>query len=179
MSIWDDISFSDTRKTASLDEVLNERLRPSDLVDKSRVASRDRQASQLAEGVRVVAHTNNGLLIPNTLPMAGTKGRIVSVKTASGDVTIMDGEAFVQWDGRGNKIDRAPIDFLRVASKKVASLEGFIVLSGPSLLASMGAGEDGELVHKSTKDLWSVKVGEDGMYEIERLFDENGDPIKV
>jgi hypothetical protein len=178
MSIWDEISFTDNRKTAGLDEILSERLTPSDLVDKKRVASRAKKSSQFVEGVRVVSHTNNGLLIPNTLPLAGTKGVVVSVKTASGDVTQMDGEVFVKWEGRGHKIDRAPIDFLRVASKKVASLEDFIVLSGPSLITA-SADTEGELVHKSTKDLWSVKVSADGLYEIERLFDENGDPIKV
>lgn len=34
------------------------------------------------------------------------------------------------------------------------------------------------LVHKSTKDLWTIKKeGEE--YYIERLFQDNGDPLKV
>jgi len=27
--------------------------------------------------------------------------------------------------------------------------------------------------------LWSVRVSDDGSFDIERLFDENGDPLKV
>jgi hypothetical protein len=38
---------------------------------------------------------------------------------------------------------------------------------------------DDVLVHKATKDLWSLKVGEDGSYDIERLFDDAGDPLKI
>lgn len=166
-------------RTASMDEVINTKV--SDLVDKSRVVDEERLASY-TEGLRVVATTNNGLIIPNRLPMAGTKGTIVKVRTASGDVTSMEGEVFVQWDGRGDKIDRVDVNFLRVASTKVANLDDFIVLSGPSLISAFGSAQgdaSGELVHKSTKDLWSVKVGEDGSYEIERLFDPNGDPLKL
>lgn len=175
---FDGLYISDVR-TASMDEVINTKV--SDLVDTSRVVTEERLAS-FTEGLRVVATTNNGLIIPNRLPMAGTKGTIVKVRTASGDVTSMEGEVFVQWDGRGDKIDRVGVNFLRVASAKVANLDDFIVLSGPSLLTAFGAPQGeatGELVHKSTKDLWSVKVGEDGSYEIERLFDPHGDPLKM
>lgn len=176
---WFDGLFLSGVRTASMDEVINTKV--SDLVDTKRVVT-DEHLASFTEGLRVVATTNNGLLIPNRLPMAGTKGTVVKVRTASGDVTSMEGEVFVQWDGRGDKIDRVGVNFLRVASAKIASLDDFIVLSGPSLLMAFGAqkgGETGELVHKSTKDLWSVKVGEDGTYEIERLFDPNGDPLKL
>jgi hypothetical protein len=33
------------------------------------------------------------------------------------------------------------------------------------------------LVHKSTRDLWTLKQG-DGGYYIERLFEDSGDPLK-
>ena len=176
---WFNDMFASAQKTASMDEVINTKV--SDLVDVNRTVTSKRLA-KFTEGVRVVSTTNNGLLIPNRLPMAGSQGSVVKVRTASGEVTSMDGEVFVQWDGRGDKIDRVNINFLRVASMKVASLDDFIVLSGPSLLTAFGASNAnaiGELVHKSTKDLWSVKVGEDGAFEIERLFDPNGDPLKV
>jgi len=35
-----------------------------------------------------------------------------------------------------------------------------------------------ELVHRATKDLWSFKK-EGDQYVLERLFDENGGPLKV
>lgn len=176
---WYDCFFSSVSRTASMDEVLSTKV--SDLVDVNRQVT-DERLAQYSEGVRVVATTNNGLIIPNTLPMSGTKGTVVKVRTASGEVTSLEGEVFVQWDGRGDKIDRVPTNFLRTASVKVANLDDFIVLSSPSLLTAFGEANPnatGELVHKSTKDLWSVKVGEDGEFEIERLFDPNGDPLKV
>lgn len=175
--MWDDdeISFFGNSKTASMDAVLNTKI--SDLTDKKRAGKR----IAFTEGTRVVVNTNNGVIIPTQVPMSGTKGTVVSVKTASGDVTSLGGEVFVNFDGRGSKIDRVPVDFLRTASMRVSSLdEHFIVLSGPSLLGSFSMNaEEATLVHKATKDLWSVKLAEDGSYDIERLFDEDGNPLKV
>jgi len=37
---------------------------------------------------------------------------------------------------------------------------------------------EGKLVHKSTKDLWSVAKDAEGMFVVERLFDDAGEPIK-
>ena len=38
--------------------------------------------------------------------------------------------------------------------------------------------KEGELIHKSTQDLWSFhKEGED--YVLERLFSDSGEPLKV
>jgi hypothetical protein len=34
------------------------------------------------------------------------------------------------------------------------------------------------LVHKSDRDLWSLKKEGDGKFYIERLFDDNGQPLK-
>lgn len=174
---WFNGIFSNGSRTSSMDEILFTKV--SDLVDKNRQTTPEKIATYV-EGVRVVSTTNNGLIIPNTLPMSGTKGTVVKVRTASGEVTSFEGEIFVQWDGRSN-IDRVATQYLKVASMKVSSLDNFIVLSGPSLSADFGSASNttGELVHKSTKDLWTVKVGEDGSYEIERLFDQKGDPLKV
>lgn len=52
---------------------------------------------------------------------------------------------------------------------KVASLQdltGFLRLSSETL------------IHKSNNDLWSLKKEADGNYFIERLFDDNGEPLK-
>jgi len=37
---------------------------------------------------------------------------------------------------------------------------------------------DGKLIHKSTNDLWSYSKGADGQFLVERLFDEEGEPLK-
>ena len=38
---------------------------------------------------------------------------------------------------------------------------------------------DGTLVHKSTKDLWSFNKDADGNFLVSRLFDDEGEPVKV
>ena len=52
---------------------------------------------------------------------------------------------------------------------KVASLQdlhNFVRLSSETL------------IHKSDRDLWALKKEADGNFFIERLFDDNGDPLK-
>ena len=158
------ISFVNTNKTASIDSVLEESS-ISDLVHVKQA-----KTSSLVDGARVYAYHNNGMIIPGNLPSQGTKGTVVAVNTMSGRKTAMDGQVFVKWDN-SNKITQAPLTNVRLASKRVSSLEGFYVVAGTNL--------DGELVHRSSKDLWSVKLGDDGKYDIERLFDDNGSPLKV
>jgi hypothetical protein len=34
------------------------------------------------------------------------------------------------------------------------------------------------LIHKSTNDLWSVSKTADGAFEVNRLFDDDGSPLK-
>ena len=38
---------------------------------------------------------------------------------------------------------------------------------------------EGRLIHKSTKDLWSFQKDADGSILVERLFDEQGEPLKA
>lgn len=52
----------------------------------------------------------------------------------------------------------------KVAS--VADLAGFQRLSSDTL------------IHKSNRDLWALKKDANGGYFIERLFDDNGEPLK-
>lgn len=55
------------------------------------------------------------------------------------------------------------------ARHKVASLgdlKSFIRLSAETL------------VHKSERELWALRKEADGQYFVERLFDENGEPLK-
>ena len=97
----------------------------SDLTDRKR----KRRHLPLKKVSRVVAHTNNGIVLPGQLPSSGTKGTVVAVDTPDGKITSLEDEVFVRFDDR-NKIDRIPSDFLRVASMKVANLdEHFIVLA--------------------------------------------------
>jgi hypothetical protein len=174
ITMWDnnDISFTSNSKTSGIDAILSTNM--IDLVGRKN----KKEAATFKEGSRVVAFTNNGIVIPGQLPSSGTKGTVVTVETVNGPTTHLGNEIFVRFDGR-NKIDNVPADFLKLASMKVSNLdEHFIILSGPSLMSHIASGENA-LVHKSTKDLWSVKVSEDGTYDVERLFDDDGNPLKV
>ena len=146
---WFNGMYLNGSRTASMDEVLYTKV--SDLVDKNRQTT-PAKIAKFIEGVRVVSTTNNGLIIPNTLPMSGTKGTVVKVRTASGEVTSFEGEIFVQWDGRAS-IDRVATQYLKVASMRVASLDNFIVLSGPSLSADFGASSVSTWENLSTSQL--------------------------
>jgi hypothetical protein len=52
----------------------------------------------------------------------------------------------------------------RVAS--VADLKPFVRVSTETL------------IHKSQRDLWTIRKESDGQFYIERLFDDNGEPLK-
>jgi hypothetical protein len=166
-----DFEISFGSRTASMD--LSMRGKVSDLIRNSSVTVK----SNYRDGDRVYVFDNNGLVKPVGLPKRGSKGTVVSVLTPIGDRTSYDGDTFVKWDGE-SKISRISSEFIRTASKKVANLDDFVMM-GSNASLQMWAAQESELVHKSSKDLWSVKLSEDGSFEVERLFDDNGSPLKV
>jgi len=104
------------------------------------------------------------------------EGTVVKVRTASGDVTALDGRVFVMWDDgllravAAHHLKPAP-PLLRQASS--------VMVTATSLgdLTSFFLNGHNELVNKSTQDLWSYrKEGE--TYVVERLFDSDGSPLK-
>jgi hypothetical protein len=129
-------------------------------------------------GTRVSFSTELEALLsyPNP-PEGGSTGTVVTVRTASGDVNHHNGMVFVRWDdGR----------MMRVYATHLNPSSGRQRVADAVVRRASGLGDLGEflkiakdtLVHKATKDLWSIKkVGEE--YVIERLFDETGDPLKV
>ena len=135
-------------------------------------------ATSFTDGMRVYVTTNNGLVIPSNIPICGTKGTVISVKTANGDKTFLDDEVFVRFDGR-NKVEKVSYQFLRKASVKVSNLDDFVFVQGNTSMLHFAQQEDTQLVNKSSKDLWSVKLSEDGSYDVERLFDSEGNPLKI
>lgn len=54
----------------------------------------------------------------------------------------------------------------RVKVASLRDLAGFVRLSAETL------------IHKSDRDLWALKKEADGNFFIERLFDDNGAPLK-
>jgi hypothetical protein len=117
------------------------------------------------------------LSYPNP-PDPETQGTIVVARTSEGDTTNRGDLVFVKWDdGKFMATHRHHIQ--RVATKKVA--RGLVrkVSSLGDLSDFLKSGSKNELVHKATKDLWSLQKTEAGDYIIARLFNEDGEPIKV
>lgn len=134
-------------------------------------------------GTRVLFVANMGsVLAYEDPPEPNANGVVVQVKSASGMVTSHDGLVFAKWDD--GKVRGTHAEHLRLASGRVrTTASGF---ESTMRVASLGdlsgflrlAGSNDTLVHKATKDLWSVK--KDGSdYVISRLFDDSGVPLKV
>lgn len=199
-NFWDEISFANHNKTASIDNSI-ENTSIYSLTDHAR---KKKRATALPAGIKVLANCNNGLVPPQSLPKHATLGEVVSVKTATGNTTELDDEVFVRWSGR-SKIDRVAKEFLSLSlTRKTASYMesnpevgfGPAVMLNPeaniftatSLEAismedfkqafSMGQGKQADLIHKSAEDLWTIGVDDNGEYDIERLFEDNGQPLK-
>lgn len=151
------------------------------------LTDRDRAKQALAlpveAGVKVQFASNSGAVLTYEDPPApGSTGTVVAVKSASGPITSHNGLVFARWDD--GKVRGIHADHLRLAAGTVRRSTASTV--NRIRVASLGdlsdflrvAGTDSTLVHKATKDLWSVR--RDGAdYVIERLFDDTGSPVKV
>lgn len=136
-------------------------------------------------GTRVRFLANLGsVLTYSDVPEKGVGGTVVTVRSANGDVTSDRGRVFVQWDDgtfrpimaehlRRAKKNKRKANTVRLVTSDLDSLATFF----SPVLGSGGAKGD-DLVHKSTRDLWSFQQEGDN-YVIERLFTEDGEPLKV
>lgn len=167
-------------RSGSLDEFLNPRPTPKtavrDLVSPVPSVSTD---SKAGSGVAFKDSVRSLLTYPNP-PKGGSTGTIVTVRTAMGTTTHHEGQVFVKWDS-GDFGSFYPQDLLPASGKtRVSSGDYRRVVTASSDLddflrvASTGS----DLVHKATKDLWTLKKNGDE-YAIERLFDNTGSPLKV
>jgi len=134
--------------------------------------------------VRFMANIGSVLTYPD-IPDEGVDGTVVTVRTAQGDATSQDERVFVLWDDgkfrsilaehlRPSRKNRKQARSVRIVTADLGDLSSFFAPA--TTIRSTGASED--LVHKATKDLWSVR--QDGeQFVIERLFTEDGSPLKV
>lgn len=114
-------------------------------------------------------------------PPPNAEGLVVSVKTArDGVVTSYDGKVYVKLAATGKVMAifaqhlrevrgstrkaKAPGNKIRIAS--LGDLTGFLKLGNDTL------------VHKATQDLWKLSK-DSGGFVIERLFQDNGTPVKA
>ena len=133
--------------------------------------------------VQFVATLGAVLTYPD-VPGEKVAGTVVLVKTAEGNVTSLpDGRVFVSWDDgkfRAIQAEHLALAEPEEGTVKRANCVRRVVADLGDLssmfVARVGSGD--ELVHKATKDLWSVSEGDNG-FVIERLFNQDGNPLKV
>jgi len=181
---WDDMSTAYVVESA-IDHHLQERklqgsqtIALRDLTDAARAAKALPLPQPAGTRVRFVANLGALLTYPDA-PEPNSEGTVVTVRSGSGDVTALDERAFVLWDdGKFRPIMAEHLRLASTATRHARSMRMVVSDLGDlsSFFASSKHGDD--LVHKATKDLWAVKKqGEN--YVIERLFSENGKPLKV
>lgn len=186
--IGDDINWGDT---GAIDYVLQGRSIEGAETTSIRAlteTARKKGALQLPieAGTRVSFVTNLGSVLSyDDIPEDKTAGTVVTVRSAAGDVTAYNDRVHVMWDD--GKFRAIQAEHLRLApsSDKRASavrvrVSNFGDLSGffePALWTGKTA-SDNDLIHKATKDLWSFRK-DGGEFVIERLFSEDGNPLKV
>lgn len=148
-----------------------------DLTDKGR--NKNALELPVSEGTRVAFVANLGsVLSMDNAPENNAKGTVVTVKSASGQITSHDGRVFVKWDD--GEFRAVHSTHLRLAKGHTRTQK----MAGKMRVASLGDLGDflkisaDTLIHKATKDIWSFKKDADG-YVIERLLGEDGKPLKI
>jgi len=178
--VGDDIHWGDT---GAIDHVLQGRQIEGSATTAIRaLTDRAKKADSLklpvSAGTRVAFQHNLGSVL-HYANVPDDEGTVVTVRSANGDITSHDGLVMVAWDD-GQFLPVMP-EHLHLASEQPAT-NGFRMRAASfgdlsSFFESPRFGSN-DLVHKATKDLWSMTEGEDG-FVIERLFSESGDPLKV
>lgn len=96
-------------------------------------------------------------------------------------------QTLVRLSGRLDKVMGLLGDAKRAADRALdssATADAIAKLASPIRVASLGdltqflKRADGKLIHKSTNDLWSYSKDADGNFLVERLFDDEGEPLK-
>lgn len=150
------------------------------LTDKAREANRLQLPVEAGTKVKFAANVGAVLSYEDS-PTPNMAGVVVAVKSASGPITAHDERVFVRWeDGKVRAIHanhlRKEAGRMRTMPAKTASIRVASLGDLTEFMRVAGSGDT--LIHKATKDLWSVKKDADG-YLIERLFNDTGAPLKV
>lgn len=132
----------------------------------------------VSAGTRVAFKGNIGSYLAYEKPPADkSEGTVVTVRSAGGTMTSHQGMVFVKWDNG---------DFSSIHAEHLRRISGQNKLANVVRIASLGdlGGflklSSDTLIHKSTQDLWSFKKsGDEGGFVVERLFDDNGKPLKA
>ena len=119
-----------------------------------------------------------GSLLYADPPSDGIQGTVVTVRTAHGAATTHEGRTFVRFDD-GRFLAVAGAHLRRLASQDaVKAYEVHRIAGSVGDLNDFMKTADDTLIHKATKDLWSVTKTSGGV-EVSRLFDDAGKPLKM
>jgi len=181
MDFWKALGNLGSDRTASnLDQFLSgavdTTLKPKKMGEQNAV---QRVAMPVQTGTRVQFVANlEAALTYSTMPADKTAGVVVTVRTASGDTNTHEGRVFVAFqDGTFGSF--YPQHLRYASNTRTAKAVVRRVASLGDLTDFVRVKEaNSDLVHKATKDLWAFKKSGD-QYVLERLFDEEGDPLKV
>lgn len=137
------------------------------------------------EGLRVTfANTMEAMLSYGDAPPPGTKGTVQSARTAGRVATSHDGRVFVAFDDHKTMAVAAQHLLVSEAQRKKAQRKTASMTRRASSIDALLAGDEfvklaeDTLVHKATRDLWGLRQ-EPGGYVIERLFEDDGSPLKL
>ena len=180
-NFWKSVSNLGAERTASsidqfLSGAVDTTLKPKKLAEQNSVLH---VAFPVATGTRVQFAANlEAALTYSTMPADKTAGVVVTVRTASGDTNTHEGRVFVAWQD-GSFGSFYPQHLRYASNTRTAKAVVRRVASLGDLSDFMRSKEaSSELVHKATRDLWSFKKDGDH-YVLERLFSDEGEPLKV
>lgn len=183
---WDNLlrEANLSRETSGMDTHIASRdLEGEQFTSMRELTDRHREATALTlpveAGTRVAFKGALGAYLSmDNPPSTGTQGTVVTVKSAQGDVTSHDGMVFVQWDDGIFRSVHANYLKPGEAMKRMGHTGQRIRVASLGDLGDFLKVADDTLVHRATRDLWSLK--RDGeAYVIERLFDDVGEPLRV
>lgn len=183
---WTNLTQGPQKAASSLDAYLQDKEDEAASNGMRILTDRGRAAAALPlpadVGMRVSFLVNLGSVMSYPDPPGEhAEGTVVMVRTAEGDQTGMDDRVFVKWDdGKFLAMHHEHLRQAKRTNKKRASnfVRKALSLGDLTGFISQGGGDDEELVHKATNDLWSFSQDGEGVV-ISRLFDESGDPLKA
>lgn len=156
---------------------------PSHTAVRSLLSPRGVQGLDLTKPVRAgmrvaFVESTRSLLVYPFAPGAGVAGTVVRVRTSSGDSTVHGGMVHVRWDN--GTFQSVYLQDVAPAPRQLSAGKWRVTARCPdkaTLLGHFRVASNGDLIHKSSQDLWSLREAGGG-FVIERLFDLSGNPLK-
>jgi hypothetical protein len=170
--------FGGVFATTKVDRILDDHFGENSFRSVQALARIEEIRDEWPSGKRVAFVTNlDSVLTYGNFPDPGTAGTVVKVRTGTGDATMFEERVFVLWDD--GKMRPILAKHLKPSPNKTATNVRMVVADLGDIATFFTPTTAGdELVHKATKDLWSLQQNGEG-FVLERLFQQDGKPLKV